>query len=64
VADLKDQKYTTHKLRGSFCTNAYKKGAGIRELQILMGHKNINTTQRYLDYDEESLRSAVTNIYD
>ena len=30
-ADLKDQKYTTHKLRGSFCTNAYRKGAGSKK---------------------------------
>ena len=63
-ADLKDQKYTTHKLRGSFCTNAYRKTGRLRELQILMGHSNISTTQRYIDYDEESLRNTVMNIYD
>lgn len=64
IADLKDQKYSTHKLRGSFCTNAYRKGAGIKELMVLMGHTNIGTTERYIDYNEETLRSAVANIYD
>ena len=63
-ADLKDQKYTTHKLRGSFCTNAYRQGAGIKELMVLMGHTNIGTTERYIDYNEETLRNAVKNIYD
>lgn len=63
-AKLTDQKYSAHKLRGSFCTNAYRNGAGIRELQILMGHSSISTTQKYIDYDEESLRNAVKNIYE
>jgi len=63
-AELKDKKYSTHKLRGSFCTNAYRKGAGIKELMILMGHSNIGTTERYIDYNEDELKSAVKNIYD
>ena len=58
-----DDRFHTHTLRASFCTNVYNKGVGIKTLQTLMGHSQMSTTQRYIGTDEESLKNAVKDIY-
>lgn len=42
-----NQRVTTHSLRHSFATEMLMSGMPIQELQELLGHEDINTTQRY-----------------
>jgi site-specific recombinase XerD len=37
-----------HKWRHTFATNMLQSGLDIRSLQVLLGHKNIATTEKYL----------------
>ncbi len=47
--------FTSHDLRRTFATNLYKDGVPILVISKLMGHRNINTTQIYLQIEEEEL---------
>lgn len=57
---------SSHSGRRTFITNGSKKislaGGSLRDIQILAGHKNLQTTQRYIDYDTESQRKIVDLI--
>lgn len=53
---------SSHSGRRSFITNLANKGVGVRILMNLAGHKNIGTTQAYIDVNEGILRSAVELI--
>ena len=46
-----------HKFRHTFATNMLQSGIDIRSLQIMLGHKNIATTEKYL----KSLNRSVTD---
>ena len=50
---------TSHSGRRSMITSLAAKGVGVRVLQTLAGHSSISTTQRYIDVNDEQLRSAV-----
>ena len=51
-----------HVLRHTHATLLLKKGADIRTVQALLGHKSINTTARYLHPDAEMLQGAVDRL--
>lgn len=54
------RKWTLHKFRHSFATSQVQDGLDIRTLQVLLGHKNIATTEKYLkSLRMEKLRTHV-----
>ncbi len=53
---------SSHSPRRTFITNLADKGVGVRVLQSLAGHKNISTTQAYIDVNDAMKRKAVELI--
>jgi site-specific recombinase XerD len=53
---------TAHQLRHSFATELYRKGVHIRTIQYLLGHKQLETTMRYLMVDDDQKRDAVNRL--
>lgn len=53
---------SSHSGRRTFATEISSNGVGIRVLQRLLGHKNIQTTAIYVDASDDMLRKAVNLI--
>jgi len=53
---------SSHSGRRSFITNLATKGVGVRVLMSLAGHRNISTTQAYIDVNDDMKRKAVELI--
>ncbi len=57
---------SSHSGRRTFITRAarlvYKAGGSLRDVQLLAGHRSIQTTQRYIDGDTEAQRKLVSLI--
>jgi integrase/recombinase XerD len=54
---------SSHSGRRTFITNAARKistvGGSVRDVQMMAGHSNLNTTQRYIEVDAECQRRVV-----
>lgn len=54
-----DKELTIHTLRHTFCSRLIETGTDIRTVQILAGHKNIQTTQLYIHIKNKQLELAI-----
>ena len=57
---------SSHSGRRTFITRAarvvHKAGGSLRDVQLLAGHRSIQTTQRYIDGDTDAQRKLVALI--
>jgi integrase/recombinase XerD len=57
---------SSHSGRRTFITKAARTisdcGGSIRDVQYLAGHKSLNTTQRYIDGNEEAIKRLILRI--
>jgi integrase/recombinase XerD len=55
---------SSHTGRRTFITETAKKvytvGGSLRDIQVMVGHRSLNTTQRYIDYDSDAQRKVVS----
>jgi integrase len=57
---------SSHSGRWTFVTRAarivHKAGGSLRDVQLLAGHRSIQTTQRYIDGDTDAQRKLISMI--
>jgi integrase/recombinase XerD len=53
---------TPHTFRHTFGTRLLERGASLREVQELLGHKSVTTTQRYTHVNQARLHKAVHRL--
>ena len=57
------KRVTPHLLRHACATHMLRRGAGVRQLQVLLGHSLLDTTQRYLRVDVGDLHRVVAKFH-
>ena len=53
-----------HDLRHEGACRLLADGVDIRIIQLMLGHSDIKTTQRYLNITDEELRKALTGVWE
>ncbi len=57
-----DKQVTPHKLRHTYATRLLESGAELIDIQALLGHVNLSTTQIYTHVNEERMASVVSKL--
>ena len=57
-----DKKISPHKLRHTYATNLLNAGAELVDIQALLGHSTINTTQIYTNVGQERMEQVVARL--
>ena len=57
------KKYTSHTLRSSFATHLLEEGVNIREIQVMLWHSDIKTTETYLRVKDTKLRETQRRVF-
>lgn len=47
-----------HRFRRTYATNLWRQGVPVETIRVLMGHSNIQTTLRYIDIDNTSVKES------
>lgn len=58
-----DKQISPHTLRHSYATHLLEAGANIRQVQELLGHESISTTEVYTHLDRKHLRGVVEDAF-
>ena len=62
IAARIDKRVTMHSLRHAFATHLLEQGENIRTIQVLLGHKKLETTALYTHVATETLRKVLSPL--